>query len=433
MDTKLAKVIKEIQHIADCFAGPEVKMDENEFGERIMAASVLATSYATTAQADDEGRVIYRRMNNLRVGVAAAAVYSLKGEQELPQNEFIDQAVKIYMAYEGIPLIDPNYMTRRLYSKAVIYSYLDRLFSLHLMSRSVSNGVRYIKLEPQISSYAYAMLMDPESTLRSPYLKAMAQTTGAMATVDKNQEKLTDREVADIVMDSLLGRVLESSKSPWRFALQNIYPLHQIRNNVPFYSQREENKLIVLPTFPEPGAILPPSKLITPLLSPDYAVEIFQPDELQKLTSGPNPALIKITSPSSGHAVYFYHHDAVIQAYAKHFGVTPSRFTPEASVAIAIFSELQSKLSYDFDPTKVSSTLGMFLEGDRVKVSELNDHVDRRIYSLLSVKNRIIEIDSGGYVKPIAGFKGLLKDVRELCNIRNVAFKSVAKVASEVG
>ena len=85
--------------------------------------------------------------------------------------------------------------------------------------------------------------MNPESMMRPPYMKAMAQTIGAMALVDKDQDQWSIKEITDTVQDKLQaikgdGKLL-TRRVPEIFNIKNIAPFH-INKNVPFYDNLDD-------------------------------------------------------------------------------------------------------------------------------------------------------------------------------------------------
>jgi hypothetical protein len=420
---KLEGFIREIEKIADAF-----DMTTDDFGQRAMRTSVLSTGYASTKDAIDFRRVSYRRTLNMKVGIAVADVFEISDSNVLQFDEFISRVSRAYMILCGIPFIERE--NRRSEVKAVIEKYLERLIALGLVSIFHQKNQKFVKMEPELGSSAYAMIINPESLLRGPYIKAISQTIGAMSIVDKKQNNWTIKEISDYVQDSMVTKgIVKNYKPTYLFSAQNIEPFH-VSKNVQFYSQQED-KLIILPTFPRPGTIKQLDSIDTPLIDKELAYEILESDGINRFTSGVNPPLIPIATGDS--TLYFHRNDVFINAFKEHFEVPLSKFIPKQGIALRALSALQSKLgSRDYDGPKVASIIQKIFEGG-MKEGKYDSYLEKEVATVLFARLGFIEPDKDGVFRPINKALKHLKYLRGLCDIKNPVTSPIAKIVTSEG
>jgi hypothetical protein len=418
----LERFMEDIEKISDAF-----NMSKDDFGQRAMRTSVLSTGYAGTKDALDYRRVSYRRTLNMKVGIAVADVFETSQQNELPMEEFMNRVIPAYMRLCGIPFIERE--NRRSEVKALIESYLERLIELGLISISNKNQQKYVTMMPELGSSAYAMIMNPESMLRSPYIKAISQTIGAMALVDKKQNSWTVKEISDLVQDSMIRKgIIKNWKPTYLFSAQNIEPFH-VSHKVQFYSSLEE-KLIILPTFPKPGTVTQLTKLDMPLINKELAFELFGLQGINDLTSGPNPPLIPIATGDS--TIYFHRNDAYINAFKDHLGAPLSKFIPQQGIALRSLSEIQSKLGKDhYDGIRVASIIQKIIEGGIKEGSYQSNPVEREIVTVLYARLGFIQPNDQGIFQPIERMKPHLSYLRGLCDIKNPTARPIADITTE--
>jgi len=418
---KLENFMGEIEKISNA-----LNMTKEDFGQRVMRTSVLSTGYSSTKEAIDFRRVSYRRTLNMKVGIAVADVFETSNKNELPKYEFLDRVIRAYMRLCGIPYIERA--NKRSEVKALIEGYLKRLKDLGLISVSIKNRQKYVKMEPELGSSAYAMIMNPESMLRSPYIKAISQTIGSMALVDQKQNSWTIPEISDYIQDSLVnGGIIKNYKPTYLFSAQNIEPFH-VAKRVQFYSDLED-KLIILPTFPRPGTITQLTDLDTPLVNNELAFEIFGIQGINDLTTGMNPPLIPIATGDS--TVYFHRNDSHINAFQKHLGMPLSKFIPKQGIALRSLSEIQSKLGKDhYNGIKVASIIQKIIEGD-VKEGSYESDMEREIVTVLYARLGFIDLNEKRVFRPIPKMQSHLSYLKGLCDIKNPTTRPIADITTE--
>jgi len=418
---KLNELMNKIDKISDAF-----KMTKEDFGQRAMRASILSTGYSGTKDALDFRRVSYRRALNMKVGIAVADVFETSRRSELPKDEFMDRVALSYMRLCGIPFIERD--DRKSEVRALIESYLARLKDLGLISTIIKERQKYIIMEPELGSSAYAMIMNPESMLRSPYIKAISQTIGSMALIDQKQKGWTVGEISDFVQDCMVTKgIVKNYKPTYLFSAQNIEPFH-VNKRVQFYSDIDD-RLIILPTFPKPGTVTSLSDFNMPLINKELAFELLGLQGIYDLTSGPNPALIPIAAGDS--IMYFNRNDEHINAFKDHLGVPLSKFIPRQGAALRSLSEIQSKLGIDhYDGTLVASIIQRIIEGE-VKEGSYTDAVEREVVTVLYARLGCIEPNEQKIFQPILKMRAHLSYLKGLCDIKNPTARPIADITTE--
>lgn len=433
MKDNLIKVMNEIDKIAEA-----LDIEISEFGERAMRALVLSTGYSYTKDAVDDPRVTYRRALNLKVGIAVATVFEMMNTTTIPKEQFLEDTTTSYMRLSGMSALDQVH--RKNETKGLVTLYLKRIENLGLITYKTINGVRHVKIEPEIGSCSFASIMNPESMTRTPYMKAMAQTIGSMALVDRDQNKWTSKEITDEVQDRLQkikgdGRLL-TRKIPDIFFIKNIAPFH-IEKNVPFYDNLEDGNLIILPTFPEPGTILNSKldklskRLHTPLICEEIAFEYFGETELTRLTSGHNPVLIQIGTGSN--TMYFNRNEKDIRAMADFLKSPLSKFYPRQGTMTQSLIEIQSKLGYiDYNGSAVEKVIQGVLE-QKIAENDYESTQEREVISVLHSRLKLIRLNEDKYFVPVINAESLLKELKGYCNLSKISTKPISNILTDKG
>ena len=79
------KIVPEFEKISSA-----LDMELSEFGQRAMRATILATGYKQTQEAEDDARVAYRRALGIKAGIATAAVYNAREEEIVRRDDFFE-------------------------------------------------------------------------------------------------------------------------------------------------------------------------------------------------------------------------------------------------------------------------------------------------------------------------------------------------------
>ncbi len=429
MREKLSKVMGELEKLAY-----SLDIDPQEFGQRAMRTLTFSTGYEQTKSANLEytRKIAYRRALNLKVGMAAASVFEISNTDTILKEEFIDRTTDSYMRLSGLRPLEQ--FDKKNAIKGLVTSYLSRIEDLGLISYKRINNESHVKIEPEISSCAFASIMNPESMMRPPYMKAMAQTIGAMSIVDRDQNKWTVDEISDEVQDRLQsikgeGR-LKTRRTPFSFNLKNIQPFH-VENNVHFYADSDDENLIILPTFPEPGTVTNDDlnglvkKLHTPLISSEIAIEKFGITELQRLTTGHNPLLIQIGTGNN--TIFFYRDEKNIKSISDFLGTPLSKFMPRHGVITQALIEIQSKLGFiDFNGLEVEKVIQRVLER-KIKENNYASTKEREVVVLLYDRLRLININDDKIYEPVDNAEGLLKELKGYCNLLNICSRPTSE------
>jgi len=411
-------IMKEVEKIANA-----LDMDKEDFSQRAMRTTVLSTSYIGTKDALEKTKVNYRRALNLKLGIAVAEVFESFGGV-LPLDDFLEKTTTAYMRITGIPILERQ--DRRSEVKGLVTLKLQRSIELGQIYIYTEENQKFVKIFPEVSSTTFAMLMNPESMLRSPYVKAMAQTIGSMALVDANPRKMSRRDLASTVQDNLNSHhLLEVIKPVNIFSVMNIEPFHQ-HNKVPFYSEYDD-KLFILPTFPATGN---PSSLasVPALVSKELAYELVEYGTLEDLVSGLNPSLI--TMRHGDNIFYFNRQAKYIEDLEKLLGTKLSKYLPKNESALATLGELQSKLGKDFgDGTKVSQLIDLILKNG-VKDVDL-DEFGKRMMGPLWMRVGLVSRSQDGIYQPTdSRTRTILNRVAGLCDVVNPVGHVVSRMVT---
>lgn len=428
MKEKLEKVTKEIEKIADAF-----DIQSSEFGERAMRALILSTGYTYTEDAEDDPRITYRRSLNLKVGIAVASVFEMMRKNTIPKDEFLESTTLAYMRLSGMSALD--LIHKKGATKGLVTLYLKRIEKLGLVSYHNISGRSHVKIEPDIGSNAFATIMNPESMMRPPYMKAMAQTIGAMALVDKDQNQWSIKEITDTVQDKLQnikgdGKLL-TKRPPDIFNIKNIAPFH-INKNVPFYDNLDDGNLIILPTFPEPGTTSNDKlyklskRLHTPLIGSEIAFEYFGETELRRLTSGHNPGLIQIGTGCN--TLYFHRDKKDIRSIADFLDAPLSKFFPKQGLMTQALIEIQSKLGYlDYNGSDVEKSIQRVIER-KIKENDYENTKEREVISVLHNRLKLIRLNPDKIFEPADNQEPLLKELKGYCNLSKISTRPVSQM-----
>jgi hypothetical protein len=426
MASKLQNVMKEVEKLSDA-----LDIDKDEFGQRAMRTSILSTSYRTTEDAVDKSKIQYRRGLSLKAGIAVAEVFETlpdQNEGQLPFDEFIDRTTTAYMRITGMPASDAY--TRYSEVKGIVMSKLARSIDLGQITRLEKNGVKLVKIIPEVGSTTFAMLMNPETMLRSPYVKAMAQTIGGMAIVDGEPSKITKAELSSTVQDKLhTADLLQITKTPAVFNAQNIEPFHQ-HNKVPFYSEVDD-KLFILPTFPAPGNQPDAVSGLPALASRELAFTLLPYTDLNDLVNGFNPPLT--TFRSGGVEFYYNRHFRYVQDLAELLGTSLSKYLPRNEGVFRALDELQSRLGPEFgDGVKVASIIRR-IRDENPKDADLQG-LEKRIVGLLFLKlGLIFRTPEGVYKAKDGPSRTILKSLEALCNVISPTGLVLSRMATREG
>lgn len=410
MVTHIRRVVAEVEKLAGALDLPP-----SEFGQRAMRTSILSTSYNNTRDAIDKSKISYRRALNLKLGTAVAEVFEtlpLDSEGEIQFDSFLERTINAYMRLCGIPFIERYFRQAEIRGQVLIK--LERTKALGQIETFTRSNQKFVKILPEVSETAFAMLMDPESMLRSPYVKAMAQTIGAMAIVDGSPERLTQSELASSVQDGLnKHHLLEAIKPAYAFAAKNIEPFHQ-KNKVGFYSDKD-GRLFILPTYPRTGSTTFSQSDLPVILNAELAFEHLGSKGVRELTGGLNPPLVPMTSGDRN--FYFNRHSRYMKELETLLGASFSKFIPKNETALAALNALQSKLGKEFgDGRRVSRFIDSALRGS-LKESDLHDF-DKRVMSVLMINLGLIKEESDNiYVPADDRSHSILEKLKALCSI----------------
>lgn len=415
-------VLKEVERLSDA-----LNMQSREFGQRAMKTSILSTSYSNTEEALDKSKISYRRALNLKLGISIAEVFEtlpIEANGEMPFEDFLDKTINAYMRLCGIPFSDRYFKQAAIRGQVLLK--LNRARELGQIKILARVDKKFVKILPEVSDTAFAMLMDPESMLRSPYVKAMAQTIGAMALVDMSPERLSKSELASTVQDSLNKRhLLEAIKPAYQFSAKNIEPFHQ-QNQVGFYSDNN-GKLFILPTYPTTGHSTFSPRDLPIIMNAELAFEYLDRKTLSSLTKGLSPPLVSMNGGEN--KFYFNRHSRYMKELEELLGAKFSKFLPQNETALAALNALQSKLGKDFgNGIEVSRIIDSVMR-HKLKESDLKEF-DKRVMSTLIIKLGLVGESGGIYVPADERSKAILEKVKALCNITDPVSPVFAQMAT---
>lgn len=435
-DKKIEEMIGKMGNIAEAFDIPL-----EEFSQRALTSNILSTNYAVLKSAAENSKIIYRRGINMKIGLAITQAYEVFGGENIPFDKFYDYVTRVFLRLDAVPAI--SYKEKRLYARQTISQRLKTFKDLGLVSTGTgSHSVKEISINPKISKATTAVLINPETMLRNPHIKAMAQTIGSMIKVDKEQGQLNVGEVSDYVQDSLISnRILENRKSKVKFENQSIEPF-SITNEVPFYSKNEDSNLLVLPTnelqvndirlmrFLDGMDKERGRKLLRKSIISEGSLYSLVGDNYHLLTNGENPLFIPMVYGRN--KLFFNRIEPVINSLSDFFGVGLSRFIPSKNESINVYAILEKRLFDEIEGPVISQALSDLLS-DGLEEPSGNDKKSsniREIIAALHFDAGLIEKDNKRNKVWVANenSRKIISDSRSLVNLTGLGIKHIAEI-----